>query len=723
MKLARVLHMPPAEVAFRGRVEASKWLDRWAPPTLSPRATPAGVSFERFLEQCRTRFFGGALSDETPRLALQRAPDAVARVLAVADAACEGRFDLLGYRDLDFGSPIDWHLDPVAGRRAPLAHWSRVRPLDADTVGDGKVIWELNRHQWMVALGQAYRITGDERYPAAFARYAREWLAANPRGRGINWTSSLELAFRLIAWCWALVLFRGSPELRPELFLALRDSLASHAAHIAAFPSRYFSPNTHLTGEALGLVYAGLLFPELPGARRWRDTGARILQEEILRQVLDDGVYFEQSTAYQCYTAEIYLHFLVIAAANRLEVPPEVGARVQRLLDFLLFVRRPDGALPAIGDADGGRLLPLVPREPHDATGLFAVAAAFFGRSDFAWAAGRVEPPEGRGAAPDARGEAAAELLWLLGPQGLDAFDALAPRPPAGSPSRVFGAGGYAVFRSGWDAAAHQLIFDAGPLGCPASGGHGHADLLSIQVSAFGQPFLVDPGTYAYAPDPELRDHFRGSLAHSTVTLDGASQALTAGPFSWSDRPRAHLRSWAWSQVLEFASAHHDAYARLGGAARHRRRVLFVKRQYWVVVDDIEGAGRRHVEQRFQFAPLTVALEPSGWVRARHDSGDCLWVRSQAAVPLAVEVHVASSDPVAGWTSPDYGQRLPAPIVIWSARARLPLRIVTVLIPLRGEDAPPAVSLVPGPDGAPAGVVLGPENERILFEDDGLLAS
>lgn len=727
MRLARVLQMPPAEIAFRGRVEAWKWLDRWVPPTLTARARRAKSGDEpidRFLGECRARFFAGAMNDETPGLVQERAPDTVARLLAVADAACEGRFDLLGYRDLDFGHPIDWHLDPLAGRRAPCAHWTRIRPLDAQSVGDSKLIWELNRHQWMVALGQAYRITGDERYPAAFAGYVREWLAANPRGRGINWTSSLELAFRLIAWCWALALFRGSSELRPELFLAMRDSLASQAAHITAFLSNYSSPNTHLTGEALGLFYAGWLFPEISAAKCWRDTGAQILLDEISRQVLHDGVYFEQSTAYQCYTVEIYLHFLVIAARNGMELPAEVAAGVQRLLDFLLFVRRPDGGLPAIGDGDGGRVLPLVARDPHDASGLFAVAAALFGRSDYAWAAGRVEPPVGCETAPYLRREVAPELLWMLGPQGLAAFDALEPRPPAAPPSRVFGAGGYAVFRSGWDAAAHQLIFDAGPLGCPASGGHGHADLLSIQVSAFGQPFLVDPGTYAYTPDPGLRDHFRSSLAHSTVTLDGVSQAWPTGPFSWRDRPRAQLRNWVLSEWFDFVSADHEAYGRPGDTIRHRRRVLFVRREFWLVVDDIEGSGEHRVEQRFQFAPLPVTLEPSGWVRARGNAGDCLWLRSQAAVPLAVEAQVGASQPVAGWVSPNYGQRLPAPIVICSARARLPLRIVTLLLPLEGTvQAPPEVALVPGLDGVPAGIILGPGNERILFEGDELLVS
>jgi hypothetical protein len=499
------------------------------------------------------------------------------------------------------------------------------------------------------------------------------------------------------------VLFRGAPQLSPELFRALRASLASQAAHVAAFPSSYFSPNTHLTGEALGLFHAGLLFPELKAAARWRDMGRRILIEEIGRQVLDDGVYFEQSTAYQCYTAEIYLHFLVLAARNGVAVPPHVAARVQSLLDFLLHVRRPDGSLPAIGDADGGRLLPLLPRRPDDTRGLFAVAAAVFARADYAWAAG--------GAAPEVR--------WLLGAEGVAAFAALSPRPPAGSASRAFPAGGYVVLRSGWDAAAHQLIFDAGPLGCPLSGAHGHADLLGIEASAFGQPFLVDPGTYTYTPGA-ARDHFRSALAHNTLTIDGASQARPAGPFSWNERPRARLGRWDLGRRDESACAEHNAYARPGRPLRHRRRVVFARRRFWILVDDVLGAGPRSVELRFQFAPLSVSIEPSGWVCARSEAGACLWLRALAAVPLAVEAHEGA--PAVGWVSPHYGQCRPAPAIVWSARARLPLRLVTVILPLPSADlAPPDVALLTGPDGTPRGAVLG--EDRVLLQGDDFLVS
>ena len=67
--------------------------------------------------------------------------------------------------------------------------------------------------------------------------------------------------------------------------------------------------------------------------------------------------------------------------------------------------------------------------------------------------------------------------------------------------------------RSRWNRDAHQMIVDVGPLGCPVSGGHGHADLLSIQCSIFGEPCLVDAGNYCYTPEAQWRDHFRSTAA------------------------------------------------------------------------------------------------------------------------------------------------------------------------------------------------------------------
>lgn len=723
MRLERVLQMTVNEVVVRGRQEASKWLDRMAagkaPVTLSLRETRVVVGVRgqaaddrqrtatALLDHCRERvtlrFFEGAARPETTARMVERIPESRAGIIATADAICRGCFHLLGYRVLDFGDPVDWHLDPISGRRAPLDHWSRL-DLEPDVVGDSKVVWELNRHQWLLYLGQAYRFTGDERYADAFARYVQEWRRANPAGIGTNWASSLEVSLRLISWCWALVLFEGSRALSTDVFAELVAGIGDHARHVERYLSHYFSPNTHLTGEALGLFYAGVLFPYLSRASRWRARGAEILVDQCERQILADGVYFEHSTCYQRYTAEIYLHFLILAARNGIGVPNTVANQIQRLLDFLMAVRCPDGSMAQIGDADGGWLLPLIPRAPDDLRGVFSVAAAFFGRSDYAWAAGGTAP----------------ETLWLLGPAGAKVIEALTPASPQTAPSRLFPDGGYAVMGNGWQRDAHQLIFDVGPLTGASSGAHGHADLLGIQCAAFGEPYVVDSGTYVYTLHSKWRDFFRSTAAHSTVRVDGHEQAVPAGPFKWQTRPSARLRRWLSTEAFDFADAEHNAYARLPDPVIHRRRVLFMKPRYWVIVDDLEGRAEHRVEICFQFAPLEVTVDGDLSARARGTGGRALLIWPLATVALKAKIYEGEVAPIRGWVSPNYGQRKPAPLLAYSIESRLPLRVLTLLVPLKDSLAPrPAVSPVGEDAAGPLGLRFVDSGECVQFDAHG----
>jgi hypothetical protein len=706
-KLKKLRKMGITEMAYRSRQEISKWLERVGPIESTNDLSPVVLGdLDRFQENFSGRFFAGAVAAETPAVLRERLTGACDEARTAAETICQKRFDLLGYRKLNFGDPVDWHLDPVSGHRSPLVHWSRLNPLDFGLVGDSKVVWELNRHQWLVQLGQAYRLTGDERYGEMFSSSVQEWMKTNHPGMGINWASSLEVAFRLISWCWTLFLFQGSKALSQELFVKMMGGIWSHASHVEKYLSYYFSPNTHLTGEALGLFYAGVLFPELKQSEHWRAVGTRILVEQINRQVLPDGVYFEQATCYQRYTVEIYLHFLILAERNGVAVPAAVRERVQRMLDFLLEVRHPDGSMPLIGDADGGWTLPLAFRKHDDLRGIFSTAAALWGRPGDAWAAGGLAP----------------ETLWLLGPESVKAFEALHPAPPATSPSRIFADGGYAVMRSGWEADAHQMIFDVGPLGCPVSGGHGHADLLSIQCAAFGEPLLVDPGMYCYTSAPEWRNFFRSTAAHSTVIVDGTEQAVPTGPFQWEKRPQARLNRWISTEKFDFADATHDAYLSLPDPVIHRRRVLFVKPRYWIVLDDLEGAAEHSVQLRFQFTPLKVALETMSWARARGHRGQELLIRPFALVPLEARVHEGDVTPIQGWFSPSYGQCQPAPVLIYSTVTRLPLRIMTLLLPRENAMEPiPIVS--PILDGGPGlvGLIFSDGNEKIIIRDQEII--
>lgn len=723
MNLQRLLTMHPSELAFRCRQQAFKTIERLtAPdgdttPVCQLDSTTTDVEWkrlrllfacgdhgrasllllDRFRRQAPARFFAGCSDTALASSLATLDPQLRARVIEQADAVCRGEFDILGYGKLSFGSPIDWQSEPLAGLAIPHVHWSRIDPLLKSQVGDSKVVWELNRHQWLLDLGQAWRLTGDERYARAFVFLVSDWMRANPLGLGINWSSSLEVALRLIAWCWALVLFRDAAAMSPEFFVTILGWLQAHARYIERYLSHYFSPNTHLTGEALGLYYAGTLLAGLQGATEWRAQGRQILQQQLERQVFSDGVYFEQSTSYQYYTVEIYLHFLLLAARNNERVPLWMHERVGKMLDFLLAVRSPDNTMPLIGDSDGGWLVPLVRRAPVDHRGLFSTAAVLFSNPHLAWASGTL----------------AAETLWLLGTSAGQGWSILRPQSPEPAKLVCFAEGGYVVMRNRWGQRAHQLIFDAGPLGCHVSGGHGHADLLSIQCSAFGEAYLVDAGTCCYTADTRWRNYFRSTRAHNTVMVDGRGQAEPKGPFSWHHRPAATLRLCAERPGYCEAGAEHEAYRDLADAVTHRRRVLFVDARYWVVVDDLVGTANHDIDLRFQFAPLAVAAEADGWIRASGRQS-ALLVRSFAAVPLAATIRCGELQPIAGWISPNYGQRVAAPVLSYCTNSRLPLRIVTLLYPVSDVAGSAPVVSVQWEHGEIVGLTIGTDNREII---------
>jgi hypothetical protein len=338
-----------------------------------------------------------------------------------------------------------------------------------------------------------------------------------------------------------------------------------------------------LTGEALGLFFLGTLLPEFKEARRWRDLGAQILVDQIPIHVQRDGVYFEQSSYYHRYTTDFYLHFLLLARANNYSLPPQVEDALVRLLDHLMYLTRPDDTTPLFGDDDGGRLAMLDVRAANDFRGTLATGAVVFNRADYRFVAA----------------DAAAELLWLTGLEGLAQFDSLEPQQPPKA-SVAFRDGGYFVMRDGWTRDANYLLFDCGPHGSLACG-HAHADALAIDVAANGHTVLVDPGTYTYTGSKEARDWFRGSHAHNTVTIDDQSSSEPNGPFSWKTVARCSLEKWITTARFDFVSAIHDGFTRLADPVTVKREILFLKGDYWIIRDTIAAISEHRIDISFHF--------------------------------------------------------------------------------------------------------------------------
>lgn len=580
----------------------------------------------------------------------QSLPSRAENIVLQAEKICRHRFDLLGYQDLDYGAEIDWHCDVVHSRRAPPKPWFKIKYLDFEEVGDSKITWELNRHQHFVTLAKAYCLTGEEKFVREIFAQWSHWHQQNPYPMGINWASSLEVSFRSLSWIWTFFLLQQCPVFTADLRRQWQAALNLCGRHIETYLSTYFSPNTHLLGEALALFFLGTLFPGLRSASRRQRRGWEILEREAAKQVRPDGFYFEQSTYYHVYATDIFLHARILAGLNGIPISPRFDQIVQSMLNALLLLGRA-GVPPKIGDDDGGRLFDPQRNRAEHLLDPLATGAVLYQRGDFKFAAGGMRE----------------ESLWLLGAKGFAEFDLLPAVEPSPASTTLSNSG---IYLMADEACGQQLLIEAGPLGS-GNGGHAHAGALSISLVRKGETVLLDPGTFEYVGDSGERARLRGTGAHNTLQVDGRDQADPAGPFSWNSSPRVKVEHWIAGRQFNLFEGSHDGYSRLSPPVIHRRWVFHRKEKFWLVRDLAAGQGSHQLDIAWHLGPT---MSPAS-------SQEYLFTGSEGSLALlAAEANGWSQSVTREKWSPAYGCAERASVVTFGASVELPADFATLLL-------------------------------------------
>lgn len=640
------------------------------PAQLCPefQSISSGDLLKHFRERSSPSFFPG-FESATTTAAQQRFsfPDETRRSLETAHLlTTEHRWSLLGFGDKEFGSEINWHRDQLSGRIWPLDYHADV-PLWHNDGSDIRVLWELNRLGHLLTLGRAYALTNDENFAAEFFAQVESWREQNPVGRGANWACAMEVALRAMNLLAAFSLFRHSPSLNEARLQTLLRMFDQHGAHIRRnLEFSHVATSNHYLSDVAGLLWLGIMLPELAQAAGWREWARREMLRELDKQILPDGADYEGSTAYHCFVLELLLYSFILCRTNQIRIEDKYWRKLETMLVYLRGILRPDGLVPLVGDSDGGQVLPARPRRANDRSYLLALGAAFlkdvrFKMSQFA------APPE---------------LLWLLGADGLRDYeqlasstsaenaDILSPAPPstgtAGVPaaslqSQSFPDAGTYVMR-------HDDLFlffntDVAKTRRPTS--HRHNDVLSLEVFACGRAFIVDPGTFVYTADLRARHRFRSTNYHSTIEIDDEEQRTIQAdyPFAIGDELTARVTLWESTPEHDRVVAEHSGYERLVQPATHRRAITFNKAdRWWLIEDEIAGRGEHKVAARFHFdSGLEVRPFDQGSVIARDPvTGTRLLV---CALDLDRPPEVQTQ-----FTSTQYGSKLESSSVCWTTR-------------------------------------------------------
>ncbi len=491
--------------------------------------------------------------------------------------------------------------------------------------------WLILLHKFYYSrdLALAYDYSGDEGYADKWVALIGSWIEQVPDG----FVNSQVTGRRLQQWLLAYHYFvpgRHCSAITSEFLLALLGSIQSQAV----FLSRNLTPEgNHRTIELYAIFAVALVFPELSQSAELLAFAKHELLANLREDFLADGLQKELSTDYHHTVLKNFLRVRELADLNGLALPEVFDAVIRKALEFSIHAHKPDGWLPAINDGDVNSYMSLLGK------------------------AQRYYP-----------GDALSYVL-SQGEQG---------KPPAHR-SRLFADSGYCILRSDWAerpyADGRYLFFDCGNLGL---GSHGHYDLLSFEMAAFGRSLIVDPGRYTYHEhDNEgvnWRHAFKGTAAHNTVMVDGKDQIAYQCHEPVGPHPRAAVLIFESNQGFDFV---HGRALSPRYEVEHQRSIFFAEAEYWIISDLLLATDAHRYEQFFHLGP-----EAQGQTELQEQGIRAPNLLIAQARRAEIETNLKH-----GWVSPEYGVKQPAPVASFSQECTGSGWFQTVLYPYK-ESAP-----------------------------------
>jgi len=449
------------------------------------------------LQKIARRAWDGTFNDFPKLPWRERVPPELRKQLALdAEKLVRGEWELFGWNNVEVGAPPCWHRDATLGVVIdPDLPAQKLDHRHLEHGADARAIWEINRWAEMTRMAMHSALNGDVHAIRVAQLWLEDWCDRNQPGHGINWTSPLEAALRLMNFCWFDALVRGCND--PEL-ARRQDELTARIVPVHAWwvwRRRSFgsSANNHLIGELAALVMAITRWPALERTTATALRVWKLLEREIMRQFAADGGNKEQALHYHLFAWEMCWH--AGRAADGLK--GEVLERLTKAAQFFVDVAETQDAWD-FGDSDDAQVLPLALKRS-------SAVAEFRG-----WLLKRAE---------------GAALRFWLGepPQGVKA--SMRNQWLAHAES------GHAVWRDGrW-----TTRLDASPLGLGSMAAHGHLDALHVSLWFEQHALVIDPGTGAYYSHHELRTRLAAWEAHNgPVPTAGRASPQRLGAFLWA---------------------------------------------------------------------------------------------------------------------------------------------------------------------------------------------
>lgn len=516
--------------------------------------------------------------------------------------------------------------------RLPDGHlkWNHNGPED-----DIEWAWALNRHYPISHILPYYFETKDANYARYMDSFIKDWIIESwpypeKRSNTAMWRG-LEVSFRVKVWSQVFYGLMNSGYLSQATQLLILSSLPDHAHYAREFHAQ----NNWLTMELSGLAKVAAFWPEFKKSEEWLDYTINEMSESLKGQVYPDGAQTELTSSYHFVSLRNFELFSEICEYAKKDLPLFFNATLENMYNYLGMTIRPDGCGILNNDADR-----------NNNVDKLMLASKRFSRSDWKFTASN----EVEGTKPE------------------------------NGPSFIFPWAGHLISRNNYKKDAHWSFFDIGPWGS----GHQHNDKLHISISAFGRDLLVDGGRYAYRGEvaKKFRGYACGTQSHNTIMIDGLGQKPD---IKVVDEPLAE-NHYIITPEFDYAHNSFDKYIDLEDV-QHNRSIMYVRDEFWVVLDKIETIQPRKIETLWHWHPrCQVEKQKENTVASVNEKGNLKIIPVEKS-DWKIDFITGQNDPVQGWYSEEYNQYEPRIASVYSTEIKGDKTFVWLLVPSE-KDAP-----------------------------------
>jgi hypothetical protein len=415
--------------------------------------------------------------------------------------------------------------------------------------------FSLNRMQWLLNFVGAFKRTKDPTYVHAWMDQITSWIEIGQPG----FPRTIDTGRRLESWVYSYYLLMQEMKvaaITPEFNAKMLTSIVQQAEFLY-YPENWRRFSNWGTFENYGLALVALMFPEFKRSEKWLHEVWFRFRFQLLHSFHHDGMHIEVSPSYHNHELSVLTRFFLYAKYNginsplRSQIPLQpVEELISRSAEALIYLYKPNGMLPQVGDTDDSGNLDFL-----------RLLGEYLKRDEFTY-------------------------VGTLGKQGT---------PPEYT-SKFYPESGYYIFRSGWGNEERPFSDELYLLMTNTTNEpwHAHYDMLSVIMDAYGYELLKDPGRYTYNDDSPERAYFKSTGAHNTVSIDGTDQ-----PRRYTPPPAV----WYSNDRMDYVIGRQMSHPRI----EHYRSVFFMKPQYWIVTDWLVGGNDNHLyEQIWHLSELAV---------------------------------------------------------------------------------------------------------------------